>query len=171
MKWNVSPHSKHAETPPSIADASQCIYDVFTPFVPLRTRYGDDRRRWGVDSVDEIASKYIKDTDAKTNMYFILDMYSNRVKIGVTKNIKQRFRMLNQAASTDLKLMGVIHDVDSGYEAYVHSLWDRFRVKNEWFEMHPELRQWIVENSVDANDRVAYIRNPRMPYSQYRIVG
>jgi len=120
--------------------------------------------------VDDIAQKYTEDTSRQTlDMYFILDTYSNRVKIGVTKNIKQRFQMLNQAASTDLKLIGVIREIETEFEAYVHSLWDEFRVKNEWFEMHPQLQKWIFENSIDASQDVEYVRNPRKSYSMHRL--
>ena len=119
--------------------------------------------------MDDIAQKYAKDTRQILDMYFILDTYSHRVKIGVTKNIRQRFQMLNQASSTDLKLLGVIRNILPDYESYVHSLWDNHRVKNEWFELVPELREWIEANSeIDSID-TWYVRNPRIAHSARRI--
>lgn len=67
------------------------------------------------------------------------------VKIGVSKNVIKRFRQISGASPFEPKLLGVM---DGGHakEAELHERFSRDRIRNEWFRLGGEIREFVQEN-------------------------
>ena len=83
-------------------------------------------------------------------VYFISD--GEFVKIGVSKNYQMRLVSLQTANPRKLKLLGVLEG-DSYEERNLHNQFDQFRVGGEWFELSPEIQNFIQEKTFDPKKR------------------
>ena len=84
-------------------------------------------------------------------VYFIYDL--SKIKIGYSKNPKQRLKCLKTAISNGkLILLGTIHS-DMNLEKELHRKFDYIRVPNtrEWFQVHPDLIDYINKNNCLMN--------------------
>ena len=75
-------------------------------------------------------------------VYFIVSKKDNRVKIGTTTNLSNRFNALNSASSSDLELIYFFPGA-AAREKELHEKFKRFRVKGEWFKYTDEIKKFI----------------------------
>ena len=67
-----------------------------------------------------------------TNIYFI--RRKNEIKIGRSKNVKQRLSALQTGNTEKLKLEYVILNIEPKMEKHIHSICRRFHINGEWFK-------------------------------------
>jgi hypothetical protein len=77
-------------------------------------------------------------------VYFIEAIGLQRVKIGMTDNIKYRFDSLQSASPVPLKIMAVISG-DRTLETYLHKRFKAHRLHGEWFILTDEMKEIIQE--------------------------
>jgi hypothetical protein len=76
-------------------------------------------------------------------VYFIeIDGY---VKIGFSQNVIKRFRQINMVTPYEPKLLGVM-DGGRDKEMELHKKFSRLHVRNEWFLLAGEIREFIEQN-------------------------
>ncbi|WP_108867183.1 GIY-YIG nuclease family protein [Aquimarina aquimarini] len=79
------------------------------------------------------------------------------IKIGGTKNIKQRVKQLQTSLPYDLEIIGYIETSDYiGLERKIHMKYNKKRIKREWFDLT------IVEVQKIISDYNTLIKNKRM---------
>jgi len=66
------------------------------------------------------------------NVYFIRSR--NNIKIGYSDNVVQRKTALQTANGNLLTIEYIIENVDMSFETHVHSVCQRFLIRNEWFK-------------------------------------
>lgn len=76
---------------------------------------------------------------SKTNIYLVLDTKSKKLKIGKSANPKNRLSQLQTANPSELKMLYCIEDVESNLEQELHSLFEAYNVRREWFEYKEEI--------------------------------
>jgi hypothetical protein len=79
-------------------------------------------------------------------VYFILDTYSNSVKIGYTtiKGLKKRLETLQIGTPYELKLLGATWG-DKKVEKTIHKRFYSSHIRGEWFHYTKELEDFISE--------------------------
>lgn len=79
-------------------------------------------------------------------VYFILDTYSNSVKIGYTtiKGLKKRLETLQIGTPYELKLLGATWG-DKKVEKLIHEQFHSSHIRGEWFHYTKELEDFIAE--------------------------
>jgi hypothetical protein len=90
--------------------------------------------------------------------YFILNRRANRVKIGKSKFVYERFRTLQTACPDTLEILGILplEGIGDGMrtltpevplseylEENLHSRFKKYRKKGEWFEYSPEIKEFL----------------------------
>jgi hypothetical protein len=66
-------------------------------------------------------------------IYFISSTDNTNIKIGRSKNVKERLSSLQVASSAKLQVEYVIENMDPSFEQHIHSLVSRYNVSGEWF--------------------------------------
>ena len=79
-------------------------------------------------------------------VYFILDTYSNSVKIGYTtiKGLSKRLETLQIGTPYELKLLGALWG-NQKIEKQIHEQFSSFHIRGEWFHYTKELEDFISE--------------------------
>ena len=79
-------------------------------------------------------------------IYFILDEYSNSVKIGYTtiKGLKKRIETLQIGTPNELTLLGATWG-DKKIEKQLHEKFHYSHIRGEWFHYTKELEEFIAE--------------------------
>lgn len=74
-------------------------------------------------------------------LYAILRADTNEIKIGFSRNVDRRFRLLQASHGAPLELIGKVRGtvVD---EQYIHTRFASERKMGEWFNATPEILQW-----------------------------
>lgn len=77
-------------------------------------------------------------------VYFILDTYSNAVKIGFTtiKGLKRRLQNLQIGTPYELRLLGALWG-NRNVERQIHEQFETYHIRGEWFEYSKELEEYI----------------------------
>lgn len=80
-------------------------------------------------------------------IYFILDSYSNAVKIGYTtlKGFSKRLENLQVGTPYDLKILGTIWG-NKKIEKELHSKFKYLHIRGEWFTYSKELEEYLNES-------------------------
>jgi hypothetical protein len=80
-------------------------------------------------------------------VYFILDSYSNSVKIGYStiKGLKKRVENLQIGTPYELKLLGIVWG-DKNIEKELHKKFKHSRIRGEWFYYTKELEEYLNES-------------------------
>ena len=79
-------------------------------------------------------------------VYFIQDTIGN-IKIGVTTDLDQRFKMLQMANSCPLKIIGAVSSKDDrDLEASLHQKFKAHRLCGEWFSPAQEIFDYIAQS-------------------------
>lgn len=80
-------------------------------------------------------------------VYFILDSYSNSVKIGYStiKGLKKRVENLQIGTPYELKLLGIVWG-DKKIEKELHKKFKHSRIRGEWFHYTQELEEYLNES-------------------------
>lgn len=80
-------------------------------------------------------------------VYFILDTYSNTVKIGYTtiKGLDKRLTNLQIGTPYELKLLGAIWG-NSKIESKLHKQFNKFHIRGEWFHYTKEIEDFLSES-------------------------
>jgi hypothetical protein len=94
-------------------------------------------------------------------MYFTQNTKTKGIKIGYSKNPKQRRSGLQTASEDDLVILGYIHGELEDERAY-HQKFAEYRIKGEWFkpDILPAVLEIIAKNPLD-----------RPPPSNVMVVG
>jgi hypothetical protein len=73
------------------------------------------------------------------------------VKIGIATDVLSRLRNLQSGHATELKLMGVV-DGGRAKEKELHDKFRKYRIrpKGEWYELSPEIRQYIDDANINC---------------------
>jgi len=79
-------------------------------------------------------------------VYFIEAVGAERIKIGHSKDPKQRLQELRKNAPFELRLLGMMNGGEAA-ERRLHHLFAAARRQGEWFEATSELRAFIDANS------------------------
>ena len=112
-----------------------------------RFRKDIDNINWDNYSVIEESQKLseLKDKRFRTNIYFIFCPELNRVKIGQSDKVLKRFRYLNSISVSDLKLIKVFNNVPCSIENELHSLFNKEKIRGEWFNFSERIQKYIKE--------------------------
>lgn len=80
-------------------------------------------------------------------IYFIQEtgLFRNRVKIGLTDNLKKRLGQLRSGSPSTLRLLLVLPG-DTQEEAYYHERFAQYRIHGEWFKYGLKLQLFIWVN-------------------------
>lgn len=90
-------------------------------------------------------------------IYFVLAEEVNRVKIGYADDAKKRLRELQIGSPVLLKLMAVFKGKTIEDEAFLHTVFDDYRVHGEWFEFSQEIRNYLNRTlSSSDEDAIRY---------------
>jgi len=93
-------------------------------------------------------------------IYFLEDKISNAIKIGYTKNMKQRFRAHDGSNPNRLIILKTIHG-EKELEKLLHFRFNHIRKKKEWFRNTDELKGFI--SNIDINvQHLKYIKEHDM---------
>jgi len=108
-------------------------------------RLQDAKRLW---QHDYPYSKYSQTQNTKPDyVYFLLDAEDHMVKIGHSKNVLDRMKVLSKQSGRTLELLGVIE----GGRTLKMRLQKRFKPllidEDEWFSAEPELMDYIRDNT------------------------
>jgi len=93
-------------------------------------------------------------------IYFVYDSVNNAVKIGKSKeeNLYSRLYSLQTGNVTKLDLLGVM----TGYtekESELHLKFDKYRIREEWFEYVDEIANYIETNRIEYEVKCSYVYN------------
>lgn len=124
-----------------------CYYfrkDKQTPRIRLRAEPGTPEFR-----AEYEAAMAGKGSPPKSFVYFATA--GNKVKIGVSKNPRQRLGELKTGSSSKVRIYYVTPG-DRQRERELHALFAEHRVNGEWFLFHRSIRDWI---EADERYRVA----------------
>lgn len=80
-------------------------------------------------------------SDPATIVYFIQAATGGPIKIGSTNNLEKRLADLQTASPIELLVIGVCDPPFDGFEKWLHSTLVGYRIRGEWFEDDPGLRQ------------------------------
>jgi hypothetical protein len=80
-------------------------------------------------------------------VYFILDTYSNSVKIGHTtiKGLEKRILNLQTGTPYELKILGLLWG-DKKIEKSIHKEFKESHIRGEWFYYTEKLHKFIEDN-------------------------
>lgn len=130
----------------------KALRDCMAQGMPIEEIYTtiEERVKW----VFEMCGNPIKPkiiTDEKiTYIYFLQCLSTKNIKIGKTKNLKERIRSNMTANSSHLKILKVIHTSETITEQSIHSQFKycKFKDKYEWFSPDTKLLEFI--NSLES---------------------
>lgn len=74
-----------------------------------------------------------KNSNNKTNLYFIQCSQGGYIKIGLAKNVDARLESLQTGNPFRLSIIGVIENIDPSLEKKLHKKYSKYHVLNEWF--------------------------------------
>lgn len=75
-------------------------------------------------------------------VYFIVDESNQLVKIGYSQAPEQRLKQICTANSGKLVLAKVLRG-DQKIERKYHKLFARYKIRREWFELSPEILEFL----------------------------
>ncbi len=97
-------------------------------------------------SVDEILSVGILEEEKQISVYLI-EVAENHVKIGISENVAQRLKTLeNTSGHTILRKYFITHKDAFKIENYLHKFFAKNKIKGEWFNIPFELAKEALEN-------------------------
>lgn len=79
-------------------------------------------------------------------VYFAEDPATERIKIGVSSNVRQRLYLLKSRTGISARFLGAVAG-DRIVEARLHKRFSAYREQGEWFRGAPDLRAWIAEHA------------------------
>lgn len=103
-------------------------------------------------------------------VYLLRNTATSHIKIGYSKDPRERLRTLQTGSAGKLALEYVIENVDMSFEQFMHEICQRYRISGEWFQgnviedhllKHPwyaehlkPYRTWLKEkrNATDQSD-------------------
>ena len=96
---------------------------------------------------EKVTNPNRKNLDKKHYMYFISDQ-RNRIKVGVTGNLKKRLETLQIGNADKLTVLTAI-EYDNGHEAYlaegrVKISMQKYKLRGEWY--HSQILKKLVSN-------------------------
>jgi hypothetical protein len=77
-------------------------------------------------------------------IYFI--EAAGAVKIGRSNNPKRRLQMIATGSPVACSIIGVMSG-DASEERDLHDRFSKYRVRREWFELSPEVKSFIAQNT------------------------
>lgn len=78
-------------------------------------------------------------------VYFVTPIRSRRVKIGTTTNLRNRLRTLQANNHVTLTVLLTMAG-DIAIEGQLHERFKAYRMRNEWFSLSDEIKEFIVTN-------------------------
>lgn len=87
-------------------------------------------------------------------VYFILNKEVNHIKIGYSKNPKQRLKSLQTSSSCKLEMIHTIEG-DISIEKFLHKQFKKIHIYNEWFHYDNSIIDFI--NFLKLNETKNYI--------------
>ncbi len=110
----------------------------------LQPRYTTFGKRVPVpQSVLRRLDKYDDTTRKLSGVYFVQCRASGRVKIGVTRNLRTRYKQLNTSASMGLGFIGILQGEKQTKEKEIHHRFRHLRRQGEWFDVDEVLQRAI----------------------------
>lgn len=88
----------------------------------------------------------------KQVVYFIEDEGNDQVKIGITNNVRKRIETLQCGHGAPLKLLGTLSG-GRRIERQLHVRFNKYRIRNEWFRLSDEIREFIKDYTGDNGDK------------------
>ena len=79
------------------------------------------------------------------DVYFIKCKDTGRIKIGISRNVWERFSQLQTASSTELELVFVVEWGGRGLEQHLHRKFANCHIRGEWFQPDTELLSMIED--------------------------
>lgn len=102
-------------------------------------------------------------------VYFVRCDRANAVKIGIATDVTKRLAHLQVGCPLDLKLLAAAWSRSPGAEEErLHRLFDRWRIRGEWFTAVPAIRDEAVEMAHAAQRR---LQAAVPPYADFRVGG
>ena len=84
----------------------------------------------------------------KPCVYFVKSLETSRIKIGYTKNLKQRLSKMQTDSAETLKVVFAFESLPLD-EKTLHAALSHDRHHGEWFEVTPELLEYIEEQKIE----------------------
>ena len=86
-------------------------------------------------------------------IYFIREVWGKLIKIGKTKDIKNRYRKYVTENSKEIEIIKIIeYDDYTSWEIWRHELFDNYRVRWEWFKLPKHeiefIKSFTIENLI-----------------------
>lgn len=73
----------------------------------------------------------------------------DRVKIGFTRNLQSRARVLVSGSPVPLRWLGAVKVDDASEETKIHSLLNAHRLHNEWFDYRSAIVKSVVNSIIE----------------------
>ncbi len=105
----------------------------------------------------------------KRDVYFFQDVDSQRVKIGVSWNVKQRVRGIATQAGREVVALGYIPGGGDAMETELHAKFAHIRLIGEWFRPGDDLMAYIREHAKPLPDDAKPKRGRRAKPAPERI--
>lgn len=78
-----------------------------------------------------------------SHTYFVQAIGTDMIKIGMAKSVFRRIQSLQTSCPHELQLLGV----STISESKIHEKFLKYKTKNEWYKLSPEIETFIVENT------------------------
>jgi hypothetical protein len=112
--------------------------DRKTPRIRLRSQLGS------VEFLAEYAAAMAGNT-SPPRLFIYFARAGNKVKIGISKNPRQRLGSIKTGNSSKVRIYYVTPG-DAQKERDLHKLFAEYRVNGEWFMFAPAIRNWIIKD-------------------------
>ena len=76
-------------------------------------------------------------------VYIILASESQKLKIGITENLDERFRQLQAMSPEKIEVLMSFYSIGYEFENYLHRKLKKYRLHGEWFALNDEVAEVI----------------------------
>jgi hypothetical protein len=84
--------------------------------------------------------------DPKLSTVYVLQCEeTSRFKIGITQNLKQRFKEIQTTCPTRLRVIFSFYTISQEVERYLHRVFERYRLHGEWFAI-PNYKMGLINS-------------------------
>lgn len=83
-------------------------------------------------------------------VYFIQGVDGGPIKIGRTRNLKERLRSIQMSSPVRLRVLAAYRNPDEDAETKLHQRFRVHRLHGEWFEDCPKIRKFIRRTGADT---------------------
>jgi hypothetical protein len=127
-----------------------------------------------IASYHEAAARKARHRDNHSSVVYLIEYGQHakyghhRIKIGVSKNFKNRFADLRRGSSTSLSVLAVFPG-DRDFERQLHALFAHLRIRHEFFRSNDLIRSFVdIAKRQSLADAIAYVEAQCAPVRRQR---